>query len=114
MELSGNVPFTVKPVDDRRVVVRFARFCDHPRRAGHEKALNDLVERYDAIALDLSETENIGSDWLRWLNLLAIRADKAGKTLAAAGAREDVREMTDFLSIDVLKLVDRVEEVWAS
>ena len=106
--------FTVEPINDNHVVVHFAPICNQDRTPEYDDALADLVDEYNAIACDLSQTRLIASDWLRWLDRLSIRADKLGKKLVLAGVKANVDELTDILSLKHLVKVKSIEEVWES
>ncbi len=115
MSLADDVPYRIEPGRKSRVVVEFAPICDHFRTRSHEDELMDLVGGYDAIACDLSRTESIGSEWLRWLKRMTAAARRMGKKVALVGVQDAVRESADVLGLQgELLLVSNIEEVWGS
>jgi len=75
--------------------------------------LSDILERFEAVACDVSNTEALASDWLRWFERLTIRAARTGKTFAVVGMRPTVQKTTDDLALrDRLVVVDELQEVW--
>lgn len=109
-----NGPFEIHPdLANNRAVVVFAPQCHHARTKVHEDQLADLVEHFDAVACDISASDAIASEWLRWLARLTTRALRTGKTLALVGMRDSVRQTTDELALrDGLVVVNSVKEVW--
>ncbi len=113
MDFPDHVPFKAEPADEKRVIVRFASTCDQVRTKEQDDALSDLIERYDAVACDVSATDSISSDWLRWLSLLTGRARRAGKTMALVGANENMRDTAEVLGLgNKLVYARSVKEVW--
>lgn len=107
-------PFEIHPDPaNNRVTVVFAAQCHQARTKKHETEMADLVERFDAVACDLTGTDAIASEWLRWLARLTKRAQRTGKTLALVGMRESVRKTTDDIALrNDLVVVNTVNEVW--
>lgn len=109
-----NGPFEIhRDPTNSRVTVVFAAQCHQARTKMHEAELADLVEHFDAVACDLTGTDAIASEWLRWLARLTKRAQQTGKTLALVGMQESVRRTTDDIALrNDLVVVDRINEVW--
>ncbi len=115
MSFADDVPYRIEPRGESRVVVEFAPICDHFRTRRHEDELMELLGRYEAIACDLSRTESIGSEWLRWLKRMTAAARRMGKKVALVGVQDAVRESADVLGLQgELLLVSNIEEVWGS
>ncbi len=108
----ADTPYTIKEVDSRRVVVHFARFVDHERLPSQEEELLGLVSRYEKVACDLTETEALGSKWMRWLGRLHIRADRVGAVVGVIGMRTMLSESADALEIRGLRRFDSLDELW--
>ena len=82
---------------------------------GSSPGLMGLVERYDAVACDLSSTEAIGSVWLRWMQRMSVTAERMGKRVALVALGDPVRETADVLGLEgQLLLVSTIEEAWGS
>lgn len=93
----------------------FAPICDQPRRTEHDTELQGLLERYETVACDLSETTAIGTPWLRWFNRMTLKAAPMGKRWVVVGMRDTVRETADAVGLeDGLVLVPTLEEAWES
>lgn len=94
---SESDPFVIQKPAGTTIVVTFARLCDHERTAALDKQLLDLVETYDRVICDLSGTEDILTDWLRWLQRLTALATRTGKRVILAGARAAITEKADII-----------------
>lgn len=113
MMAKANAPYTVEPLTDRRVVVRFSKICDHARLASHKRELDEVIEKYNSIAFDLSKTKQMSSDWIRFLAVLAQKAKRAGKTCAVARMNKILSDTTDVLGLKKRMVhVSSIEEVW--
>jgi len=110
-----NGPFEIREdPDNDRATIMFARQCHQARTRAHEESLSDVLEKCGAVACDVSNTEVLASDWLRWFERLTLRAARTGKTFAVVGMRPSVQKTTDDLALrDRLVAVGDLEEVWA-
>jgi len=71
--------YTIEPLSHRGLIVRFAKFCNHTRTTAHEKQLTVLVGSYARIACDVSQTQYMSSDWMRWLCRMPSKPASLGK-----------------------------------
>ena len=113
MKPSDSVPFTVEPLDERRVRVRFSAICDQARTKEHDDELQRLVERFDVIAADLTENTALSSNWVRWLGRMTTKADRAGKSFVIVGPHENFKVAADVLALqDTLHTAETLEGAW--
>jgi anti-anti-sigma regulatory factor len=109
-----DTPYTIEQIGPERAIVRFAKFCDHERSGQYEKQLSALVETHDCIACDLSQTQSMKSDWLRWLCRMTLKAKKLDKEFVMVGVSESIKDLADVLAIeDKFSYAETVENVWA-
>lgn len=114
MNLAPNEPFRIEGIDDRHVLVKFARRCDQERTKELEEKLMALLARYDYVGCDLSQTTTILTEWLKWLLVLTVKAHHNGKVLAVIGMNETVRKTADYTGVkEGLVEVKTVEEAWS-
>ena len=96
-----DAPFIIEKFDDRKLaVITFAKQCDYLRTENHEKDLFSLVEHFEIIACDLTHTETIASEWLRWLAMMAKQARRSGKKLFLFGVKKQVLKTADLLGLN--------------
>src|SRR5579863_430398 len=75
-------PFEIREDRERKLaVVTFAERCYQYRSKADEDKLAGLVERFDLVACDLTHTDAIASEWLRWMARMSLQANSAGKKL---------------------------------
>lgn len=105
-------PFVVQEDAERKLaIVIFAEKCYHHRTKDHEDKLAALVERFDFVACDLSRTDAIASEWLRWLARLSARARAMSKRLYLVGVKDAVLTTTDVLGLKAeFMMVNEVAE----
>ncbi|MEA1927251.1 MAG: STAS domain-containing protein [Candidatus Auribacterota bacterium] len=112
MEFSPKEPYKIIPQDKHYVVIQFAPKCDQVRRKEQEDELEKLVEDYNIIACDLSKTEMMGTDWIRWLERLSIEAGNRGKMFVLVAMGELVKQTADIIGLKgKFKMKDTLEEV---
>ncbi len=106
-------PYSVEKVGEGRIVVCFARICDHLRTPEHDSELNRLVELNQAVAADLSRTEMIHSAWLRLLARLSAKAKDKAKVFAVVNMKGTLRKSTDAIGLaDEFVFAKDIDEVW--
>jgi anti-anti-sigma regulatory factor len=93
-------PFVIREEPDRKLAIAtFAANCYQNRTTTDEEQLARLVDRFDNVACDLTLTEAIASDWLRWIARLSTRAKKVGKRVFLVGVKEQVLKTSDLLGL---------------
>jgi hypothetical protein len=102
-------PYMIEPVDQKSVIVWFCELCDCERTNVHENDLFALIDQYSRITCDVSHTQSIGTDWVRWFYRMTLKAERLGKKLDVAGADEVLRDIIDILALsDKLSLTSSV------
>lgn len=111
--LTNDLPFIFESKDKRRVIVKFAKVVDHDRNLSFADDLKKLVRRYTFIACDLTKTEIIISDWLRFLCKLTIEAKNSGKVLAIVGMKPNLKKSSDVIGLSTcFRFFDNLKKVW--
>ncbi len=103
-EIPDSIPYRVEEEKDAHAIVRFGRLVDHPRTAAHDEELRKLMERTLTVVCDFGGTEEVTSEWLRFLADLTSVAEEQGKRVTIVRLHEDIREGT----VDALALRDRL------
>jgi anti-anti-sigma regulatory factor len=111
--LNQDQPYEIETHSAQKAIVRFGNFVDHERSKLHDKQLQDTVLTHNHVAIDVSSSEFIGSEWIRKLQDLSKEAKRAGRVLALVGVQPSVRKSSDLLaaSKDFI-FVATIDDVW--
>ncbi len=108
-------PFQADTVDDRRAVLVFNEIVDQYRTPSLVSELRGYVQQYEAVAFDVSASEDIQSPWLRLFAELSEEAKEAGKSLSLVGMKSVLLRRADLLGVkESLRLCTSLEEAWKS
>jgi anti-anti-sigma regulatory factor len=112
MAIVEHGPFEIREDRERKLaIVTFAERCYQYRSKADEDTLAGLVERFDLVACDLTHTDAIASEWLRWMARMSIQANSAGKKLFLVGVKEQVLKTADVLGLkEELRMVKTLDE----
>lgn len=107
-------PFVIEVIDPDRTIVRVAPICSHPRTRDAEADLEAAVDSTaGTVAVDLSKTEVLTSEWFRFLNALTIRAAGSGKRLVVVGMSNTLKKTADALALSrKLAQAPTIDEAW--
>lgn len=81
------------------VVLRFPEYVDGLRSQADDDDAFAIVDESERIIIDLSDSVEVVSRWLKLFNRMAIRAKNAGKTMFVVGASESIMQSADFLAL---------------
>lgn len=106
-------PYQVEKPTSQRAIIRFTDFVDHDRLKRHDDELRAIAETHSHVAVDLSATEFLSSEWIRRLQHLAKQARPAGRIFVFVGVKDVVRKSTDLLAASKdLRFAETLDEVW--
>jgi len=100
-----DLPYRVVREREDHAVVRFGSIVDHARSAQHDEQLRKIATATEILACDFSDTEVVGSEWLRLVGDLAIEAKEQGRRVVVVGLAPDIRDGT----VDALALKKHLE-----
>ena len=103
------VPFVIKPHPQKRAVVHFGVYVDHPQ--GYEEPLLELLEKTDKVALDFRKTHVMVARWMRLLHELTLEAKEKGKILGVFGMRSSLQDTAQIIEVK-LDLYENLDEIW--
>ena len=96
------------------VVLRFPEYVDELRTQADDDEAFNLVDEHERIVIELSNSIEVVSRWLKLFHRMAIRAKSAGKQVFLVGASESIRESADFLALnDCWETAETSEEALA-
>ena len=99
---------------DNCIVLYFPEYVDELMEQNDDDELFKLVDEHERIIIELSNSVEVVSRWLKLFHRMSIRARNAGKRVFLVGASKSIRESADFLALnDSWTLADTWEEALA-
>jgi hypothetical protein len=90
-------PFTVSG-DEETTRISFGEDVTERRTEADEEALDAALERCATLAIDVSATRTLRSQWWRYIGRLGQRARRIGNRVVVVGASETLRATADAVA----------------
>jgi hypothetical protein len=104
--------YRIHEPDSKRAVIQMAGTCDYPWTSDDRSAWYDVVDRKTLVAVDFSRCTFVGSAWLRLVNLLYLRAKRAGGVCVAVAMDAAALEKTEELQLGNIPRAVTLEKAW--
>ncbi len=115
VEPPSNSPYRISspPEGTDGAIVTVEEYCDAVRTAEDERFFEHLVKDRARVAVDVSHTVVMTSEWFYLWERLTTKAKGMGKLLGIVGLSTTLKETADYLGVSKgLKLFSSIDEVW--
>lgn len=98
--------FVINNIDSNTTVVQFSKLCFRRPTYEEVKSLSNELSQVRKLILDLSDTEQMTTAWLKQFLLLVDEADTLGKEIELKGVREYLRK--NMAMTGLTELLDKI------